>query len=723
MAGVRVRSAVRVFLVCALSCCPLLQFTLADCDVTAAPPENGYFIGNPASVVTSDLLRIECNENYTLAGTNAFYCAGTTGFIPSPLESNLPKCHENCLHPGVPSLGSLQPEPTQSYGTYAYSEVVVFTCDPDTLIEGSTTITCTEGGQWTNSRPICHQNCDDPGAPKNGQQRPGGTLIHGGQVGFTCDDGRSPVGRNPITCQDGVWSDPLPHCSVVIIIDLQLTVTSGSDLVTGRINNATINFQATSSSLAIDVIGTGLWKISTFTVDGTGTAYELGTPELTSEQENQPLPPGGNLYFNDIEYSVDGDAIPCTDDIQICAMLFEGDSANPDFDLVRLGGDNMTACQPVSCDVNECLNASSCPWPNQECENLPGSFNCSCVPGYQGDDCQILIDNCASNPCQHAAPCRNRVNHYVCECWPGYEGVHCENQTDFCKNSVCQNNATCETLLSGFQCLCQPGYQGDMCESTIPYFTECPAGETKEIILPPGSSSVFVNVSHFVAVVDWLQRPLEVESSDPSIILPGAVEFSEDFQSGKTITLRSTDDNENSASCSFVIKLLDMEIPEIHCPENTTIETYKERDHVTWPPVVATDNVGLHPTDPVSYSMQNGSEVTADGRPHLVTASAKDSSENTASCDFNVTLVRVEKPPSEKDASMTTIIAVSAVGSIAFICIIVIIGLLLCYQRRERKKRKYWKTMSGQSGHPTTGAVRNSRDPLTFQNAAYEKSD
>ena len=36
------------------------------------------------------------------------------------------------------------------------------------------------------------------------------------------------------------------------------------------------------------------------------------------------------------------------------------------------------------------------------------------------------VNECSSNPCQNGATCSDSVDFYNCTCLPGYEGVNCE---------------------------------------------------------------------------------------------------------------------------------------------------------------------------------------------------------------------------------------------------------------------------------------------------------
>lgn len=53
-----------------------------------------------------------------------------------------------------------------------------------------------------------------------------------------------------------------------------------------------------------------------------------------------------------------------------------------------------------------------------------------------------------------------QVGHYDCVCIPGYAGVNCETEIDECEGGVCQNGARCEDSVNGYICHCLPGFAG-----------------------------------------------------------------------------------------------------------------------------------------------------------------------------------------------------------------------------------------------------------------------
>lgn len=40
----------------------------------------------------------------------------------------------------------------------------------------------------------------------------------------------------------------------------------------------------------------------------------------------------------------------------------------------------------------------------------------------------VVIDNCASGPCQNGGSCINSINGYMCACPPGYTNKECQTR-------------------------------------------------------------------------------------------------------------------------------------------------------------------------------------------------------------------------------------------------------------------------------------------------------
>lgn len=61
-------------------------------------------------------------------------------------------------------------------------------------------------------------------------------------------------------------------------------------------------------------------------------------------------------------------------------------------------------------------------------------YECLCVTGVTGKNCEIDINECESSPC-FSGTCRDGIGRYSCECDDGYEGEHCE----IGKNTIFKN--------------------------------------------------------------------------------------------------------------------------------------------------------------------------------------------------------------------------------------------------------------------------------------------
>lgn len=49
-------------------------------------------------------------------------------------------------------------------------------------------------------------------------------------------------------------------------------------------------------------------------------------------------------------------------------------------------------------------------------------FRCVCPEGFEGDSCEINIDDCEDNDCENNSTCVDGINNYTCMCSPEYTG-------------------------------------------------------------------------------------------------------------------------------------------------------------------------------------------------------------------------------------------------------------------------------------------------------------
>lgn len=93
-------------------------------------------------------------------------------------------------------------------------------------------------------------------------------------------------------------------------------------------------------------------------------------------------------------------------------------------------------------DIDDCVS-QPCNH-NGRCIDELGGFHCDCTStGYTGDYCQINIDECLTKQCENGAECIDKINDYLCNCFSGYKGKNCEVDIDECENNPCQYNGTC----------------------------------------------------------------------------------------------------------------------------------------------------------------------------------------------------------------------------------------------------------------------------------------
>jgi hypothetical protein len=59
-----------------------------------------------------------------------------------------------------------------------------------------------------------------------------------------------------------------------------------------------------------------------------------------------------------------------------------------------------------------------------------GNCGCACETGFEGEQCQINIDDCAGNPCQNNGFCQDKIAAFACTCAEGFVGAKCETNVN-----------------------------------------------------------------------------------------------------------------------------------------------------------------------------------------------------------------------------------------------------------------------------------------------------
>uniref|UniRef100_A0A663FDC3 Crumbs cell polarity complex component 2 n=1 Tax=Aquila chrysaetos chrysaetos TaxID=223781 RepID=A0A663FDC3_AQUCH len=129
-------------------------------------------------------------------------------------------------------------------------------------------------------------------------------------------------------------------------------------------------------------------------------------------------------------------------------------------------------CMPgftgIDCNINinEC-ESNPCKDPHFECVDSVNGYTCECQTELNGEGCQTESSVCSSHPCLNNGTCVEGPGEYTCICQPGFTGANCRDNTDECASNPCQNGAICRDRVNEYSCFCVPGFQGYNCEIDI----------------------------------------------------------------------------------------------------------------------------------------------------------------------------------------------------------------------------------------------------------------
>uniref|UniRef100_A0A8C2B8H7 Adhesion G protein-coupled receptor F5-like n=1 Tax=Cyprinus carpio TaxID=7962 RepID=A0A8C2B8H7_CYPCA len=132
-------------------------------------------------------------------------------------------------------------------------------------------------------------------------------------------------------------------------------------------------------------------------------------------------------------------------------------------------------------DVNECVEISDVCGPNSICNNIVGSYNCSCKSGYNVTD-PNHINECSFSPsvCGPSATCTNQLGSYNCSCLDGFTATNSSlpisinnicTGTSCIHPSVCGLNSTCTNEIGSYNCSCLDGFTNIAARLTDGNFT------------------------------------------------------------------------------------------------------------------------------------------------------------------------------------------------------------------------------------------------------------
>ncbi|XP_033123147.1 hyalin-like [Anneissia japonica] len=142
----------------------------------------------------------------------------------------------------------------------------------------------------------------------------------------------------------------------------------------------------------------------------------------------------------------------------------------------------------------------------------------------------------------------------------------------------------------------------------------------------------------------WNEPEVTDNNGAPNVTRTNGLPSGSNFESGTThIRYEATDSAGNVATCEFTVNIIDDESPVFSdCPDSITNNTIPGAVNaiIQWTAPTPTDNVGLTEVDGGQLYICNYNPGSLFGiGSTVVTCTAKDESNNTGTCEFNVQII------------------------------------------------------------------------------------
>ncbi|XP_033642906.1 uncharacterized protein LOC117302993 isoform X2 [Asterias rubens] len=244
-----------------------------------------------------------------------------------------------------------------------------------------------------------------------------------------------------------------------------------------------------------------------------------------------------------------------------------------------------------------------------------------------------------------------------CDCPIGRSGATCEEDFNPCVVEPCFPNVLCNDTLApslGFTCdTCPTGLMGDgfICQDRSEPIVACPAAGTVNVTPNANFSRKVVWIPEFALANDSFDGKVEASCFILDEGVKKSITSNDTFVVGDTqVDCTAVDAAGNVGSCTFTVSVKDNESPNVTCPMNIKVLHEMSQGNVSWSPMPKATDVVDGVIDPINITCVNGKGIMVtsgslfDVGTTTVTCTAVDSSENIATCSFEISVNDNEAP-------------------------------------------------------------------------------